>query len=393
MNNIANIRSCYGCGVCAMVCGKHLIDIRLNADGFYEPHIVDETKCVNCGLCRDVCSYCHEGTALQENPKAAFGAWSKEEGVRRVSASGGVGFEIGRYLLKHGYNVVGVRYDAENHRAEHYVADSVDEFIASMGSKYIQSYTLDGWKSIDRKKKYLVTGTPCQIDSFRRYIQRFHCENRFVLMDFFCHGVPSAHVWNKYIQEMERELGDIDFVAWRNKLNGWHDSWAMVLDGKNKQGETVDWHDSYNLLIREKKGFVNSRWTRGDAFYNMFLGNNCLGKACYKHCKFKYNHSSADIRIGDMWGDTYKDNEKGVTACVAFTEKGLDVLKQSNCELVAYPFEQVAEGQIKQPIRYPGVGWNIVIALARNPHVSMRKLVFASRIIGKINRTIKKESR
>ena len=37
--NIANIRDCYGCGVCATACGRKIIEIGLNADGFYEPHI------------------------------------------------------------------------------------------------------------------------------------------------------------------------------------------------------------------------------------------------------------------------------------------------------------------------------------------------------------------
>lgn len=388
--SILGIHSCYGCGVCALACGKEIIDIRLNADGFYEPCLTDASKCVDCGLCREVCSYCHEETALQEAPKASFGAWSKEEGVRRVSASGGAGFEIGRYLIGHGYKAVAVKYDAEVQCAKHYVAETAENFVDSMGSKYIQSYTLDGFKAVNRKDRWLITGTPCQIDSFRRYIKKFRCEDNFILMDFFCHGVPSAFIWKKYLREVQAKLGEVDYVAWRNKLNGWHDSWAMVLDGEKNQGEIVDWHDSYNLLIKEKKGFVNSRWTKGDYFYNMFLGNNCLGKACYKHCKFKYNHSSADIRIGDMWGDTYKDNEKGVTACVAFTEMGLDVLQHCNCELVEYPFEQVAEGQIKQPICYPGWGWNIVVALSKCSSVSMKTLVLASRIVGKLNRIINK---
>lgn len=388
--NISNIRSCYGCGVCAIACGKKIIDIRLNADGFYEPYITEPSKCSDCGLCLDVCSYSHADTALQEKAKAAYAAWSKEEGVRRVSASGGAGFEIGRCLIRQGFKAVAVRYNTDKQRAEHFEANSTEEFLASMGSKYIQSYTLEGFKAINRKDKFLVTGTPCQIDSLRRYIRKFRCEDNFVLMDFFCHGVPSAWVWKKYVKEKEGQLGDIDYVAWRNKLNGWHDSWAMVLDGKEEKGESVDWHDSYNLLIREKKGFLNSRWTRGDSFYNMFLGNNCLGKACYKHCKFKYNHSSADIRIGDMWGDTYKDNYKGVTACAAFTQRGVEVLQQCNCELVEYPFEQVAEGQIKEPIHFPGLGWNAVIALSKMNAVSMKTLVLVSRIIGKINRILKR---
>lgn len=171
------------------------------------------------------------------------------------------------------------------------------------------------------------------------------------------------------------------------KQNGWHDSWAMTISPSDR-GEVVDWYDSYNLLIKEKKGCVNSRWTQGDTFYNMFLGNNCLGKACYKYCKFKYDHSSADIRIGDMWGETYAKEDKGVTACVAFTQQGMDVLNNVNCELVEYPFARVAEGQIKTKIKYP-MGWSFVIFFAKLQSVSMKQLVFFSRIIGKFNKIFK----
>lgn len=388
MNNISYIHSCYGCAVCAIACPKKIIDIHLNSNGFYEPYITDESKCVNCGLCLDVCSYTHTETALKEKPKVSYGAWSREVSVRRVSASGGVGFEIGRYLIGQGYKAIGVKYSLENRRAEHYVAETVEDFIFSMGSKYIQSYTLSGFKGINRKDKFLITGTPCQIDSLRRYICRMKCEEHFILMDFFCHGVPSSYVWHKYIKEQQKVLGLLEFVSWRNKLNGWHDSWAMVLDGSKQQGEVVDWHDSYNMLIKEKKSFINSRWTQGDAFYNMFLGNNCLGKACYKHCKFKYDCSSADVRIGDMWGNTYATEDKGVTACVAFTERGKKVLMNINCELNEYPFEQVAEGQIKAPITYP-LGWSVVIQAAKSSIISMKQLVFISRVVGKINKIIK----
>ena len=117
-----------------------------------------------------------------------------------IECVGGVGFEVGALLLNRGYKVCGVRYNADNNRAEHYIASDVRELIQSAGSKYIQSYTVDAFKAINRKEKYLVTGTPCQIDSFRRYIQKFRCEDNFVLLDFFCHGVPSMFVWQKYIK-------------------------------------------------------------------------------------------------------------------------------------------------------------------------------------------------
>lgn len=344
--NIANIKDCYGCGVCATVCSRNIIEIALNADGFYEPRITDEGKCTDCGLCTDVCSYSHEGLSLKDACVKSYAAWSNDGKVRRKCSSGGVGFEVGRTLINDGYKVCGVRYNPDTNRAEHYIATTVEELIPSIGSKYIQSYTVDGFKAISRKEKYLVTGTPCQIDSFRWYIQKFRCENNFVLMDFFCHGVPSMWLWKKYVVEVEKTTGKITYASWRNKFTGWHDSWAMSIDGENT-GEKVNWHDSYNLLIREKKGFYNSRLSQDDPFYRLFLSDSCLGKACYDKCKFKYDHSSADIRIGDLWGTTYKDNEDGVSAAIAFTEKGDELLHQCNCTLVEHPFEVVAEGQMK----------------------------------------------
>lgn len=344
--NISNIKDCFGCGVCTAVCARHIIDIRLNADGFYEPQIMDAAKCTDCGLCTEVCSYSHDGLALTDASIKSYAAWSNDTQVRRKCSSGGVGFEVGRALIDKGYKVCGVRYNPDTNRAEHYIAATVEELIPSIGSKYIQSYTVDGFKAINRKEKYLVTGTPCQIDSFRRYIRKFRCEDNFVLMDFFCHGVPSMWLWRKYVAEVEKKIGKITYASWRNKFTGWHDSWAMSMDGE-KTGEKVDWHDSYNMLIRKKKSFYNSRLSQGDPFYRLFLSDTCLGKACYDKCKFKYDHSSADIRIGDLWGKTYKDNEDGVSAAIAFTDKGNEVLHQCNCTLVEHPFEVVAEGQMK----------------------------------------------
>lgn len=346
MNNISKIHDCYGCGVCATACGRKIIEIGLNAEGFYEPHITDPNKCTNCGICTEVCAYLHEDLSLQNQEIHPYAAWSKDYLVRRKCSSGGAGFEIGKYLLGQGYKVCGVRYNADKNRAEHYIATNVEELIPSAGSKYIQSYTVDGFKAINRKEKYLVTGSPCQIDSFRRYIRKFRCEDNFVLLDFFCHGVPSILVWKKYTEWAEKQVGKITYASWRNKWTGWHDSWAMGIDGE-EHGEKINWHDSYDMLIRGKKSYIESRLSQGDMFYELFLGDCCLGKQCYDHCKYKYNHSSADIRIGDLWGKTYNDDEDGVSGAVAFTQKGNEVLKQCNCELVEHSFDVVAEGQMK----------------------------------------------
>ncbi|OYP43761.1 Coenzyme F420 hydrogenase/dehydrogenase, beta subunit C-terminal domain [Prevotella sp. P4-119] len=365
-SNISNIHDCYGCGVCATVCAKQIISIELNGDGFYEPRMTDESKCTSCGLCLDVCAYSHDELSLKDRCIKSYGAWSKDEAVRRKCSSGGVGFELGRTLIGEGYKVCGVRYNAEANRAEHYIATTVEELIPSIGSKYIQSYTVDGFKAIDRKQKYLVTGTPCQIDSFRRMIRKFKCEDNFVLLDFFCHSVPSMLAWRAYIKMLEPKIGKVTYASWRNKFEyGWHDSWLMGMDGV-KTSSPINWHDSYNMLIRGKKTFIQSRWSKGDWFYRMFLGDYCSGKHCQERCKYKYDKSSADIRIGDLWGKTYQNNQKGVSGLVAFTEKGREIIESLlNVTLLEHPFEVVAEGQMKRNAK-PAIIKPIIMFVLRN---------------------------
>ena len=376
MRNINEIKDCYGCGVCATVCGKKIIGIGLNKEGFYEPRVIDPDRCVGCGLCLDVCSFLQEEPSLRRTEIHSYAAWSKDTVIRRKCSSGGVGFELGRTLIEEDYKVCGVRYDAERARAEHYIATTVKELIPSIGSKYIQSYTVDGFKAINRKEKYLVTGTPCQIDSFRRYIRKFNVEDNFVLMDFFCHGVPSMHLWQKYLQEVEKLTGNVTYVSWRNKLTAWH--------------------DSYDLLIRGEKSFYNSRLSQGDRFYRFFLSDSCLGKACYERCKYKYDRSAADIRIGDLWGNTYKSNEDGVSAAVAFTEKGNKILCSCGCELIEHPFNVVAEGQMKECPRRPRLrSWILVRFCSghslRSTLIMYKLCCLLKRIINKLIRILKWE--
>ena len=372
--NISGVQDCYGCGLCAISCARQIIEIKLNEDGFYTPVIHSPDKCTDCGLCTRICSYLHDELSAPNEVCGSYAVWSTDKAVRQICSSGGIAFEVGRALLGKGYQVCGVKYNSETNRAEHYIASTVEELIPSIGSKYIQSYTVNGFKSIDRKKKYLVTGTPCQIDSFRRYIRKFRCEDNFVLMDFFCHGVPSMLLWEKYVSEVEKTTGKIIYASWRNKFTGWHDSWAMSINSELK-GEKIDWHDSYNVLIRGEKGFYNSRLSQGDCFYKLFLSDVCLGKACYEKCKYKHSHSSADIRIGDLWGMKFRTDEKGVSGVLTFTDKGekllhdIPLLHIESCDL-----KYVVEGQMKEAPVLPSTR-NQVLDMLRDNQVTLQKTI------------------
>lgn len=392
--NISSIINCYGCGVCAASCGKKIISIELNRDGFYEPRITDISLCTNCGMCVDVCAFAHHELANNNAvPLKNWAAWTNDERVRRKCSSGGVGFEIGKQLIEQGYHAVGCRYNINEQRAEHYIATTVEDFIASIGSKYIQSYTVDAFRQIKKRdQKYIVTGTPCQIDSFRRMIQKFRCEENFILLDFFCHCVPSIYAWKAYIKMLEPKIGEVTYASWRNKFEyGWHDSWIMGMEGVNSS-KPIDWHSSYNLLIREKKTYIQSRKSQGDLFYKLFLGDITLGPQCEKQCKYKYNKSSADIRIGDLWGPTYKDNQEGVSALIVFTEKGEELVENlKDVTLVEHTFEVVAEGQMKKNAKAKEMRPIVMYMLKKGiplDGILFKCVLFMQRVITKIKSMI-----
>ena len=209
----------------------YAIRMIINPDGFYQPE-VNENLCINCGVCVDVCSFQTED--IKQNglfDAEYFAGWSHDKDVRHKCSSGGVGFEIARYLLEKDYVAIVCGYNSSERRAKHFLANTIDELKASVGSKYIQSNTYYAFSQLQSEKKYLVVGTPCQIDSIRRWVKRMKMDDSVILMDFFCHGVPSLLMWDKYLAKVEGKIGRIDNIVWRDKEAGWHDSWVMKVNG------------------------------------------------------------------------------------------------------------------------------------------------------------------
>ena len=157
-------------------------------------------------------------------------------------------------------------------------------------------------------------------------------------------------LFRKYLAEKSSGWRRVTSVSWRDKQTGWHDSWVMSIDGERQDGGQHGGSGSATGGVTAVH--TSTRLSQGDAFFRLFLCDQCLGKACYERCKFKYDRSSADIRIGDLWGNTFSTDEKGVTAVAAFTDKGREAVEQSGCELTVLPFETIAEGQMKTPPKH-----------------------------------------
>lgn len=335
MNNISIFegKSCYGCGVCTVACPKRIISLKLNHDGFWEPKIVNEDKCIDCGICLRVCSFNADDVVLNTTFKnKAYAVSCKDNMIIQNSTSGGFAFVLAKRLFEEGFLSCVVKYNYEKHIAEHYIAQNENELLLSQGSKYLPSFTEEAFKKLlnINSQKILIVGCPCQIDSLRRFFRLRKREDNVLLVDFYCHGVPSYLMWKKYLTYAYSRVGNINEIKWRSKINGWQNSTTMHVKGEN--------------------GEFYSPYSSGDYFYNFFLGDRCLGKSCYDHCKFKRD-SAADIRIGDLWGKKYMHSSEGVSAVKIQTMLGENyfnlIADLLNCETV--DIKTLEEGQIEKP--------------------------------------------
>ncbi|MBO5315038.1 MAG: Coenzyme F420 hydrogenase/dehydrogenase, beta subunit C-terminal domain [Clostridia bacterium] len=318
---------CTGCGVCAVICPQKCISIDLDENGFYKASC-NEATCIRCNLCDKICPKFMD--EIDSERIRVLSAVSNDAETLRTTSSGGLCYELAKMALSDGKKVCACVYNYKNHRAEHSVITDVEELENTKGSKYFQSYTPEAFSELLGGDEWVVFGSPCQIAAIDAVARLKKCRDKLLLIDFFCHGTPSMNLWKKYIQEQGRER--IEKIDFRSKEFGWH---------------------TFSLKFTYKDGDTRSDFI-GNMFYTFFFGNLCLSEACYS-CNFKSLKSKADIRVGDFWGDKYKDDRKGVSCCVTFTEKGDKEMCriESACRICEEQAEKVLEPQMHKSPLFP----------------------------------------
>ena len=317
-----NIKMCTGCGMCVSVCPTKCISMELNNDGFYIPVLNSNGGCVKCGLCIRICP--QYITVEEKQPSSILSAVSKDETTLATTSSGGLCYEIAKKALQDGKKVCACVYNYEEHRAEHVVVESEQELEATKGSKYFQSYTPKAFSKLFDGSEWVVFGSPCQIAAVDKAAVSKNVRDKFLLVDFFCHGTPSMNMWKKYISEKDGEK--IKKIEFRSKEFGWH---------------------KFSLRFTYEDGSEKSDF-ECNMFYKFFFNNLILNSSCYA-CHFKALKSCADIRVGDYWGEKYRDNTKGVSCCIPFTERGKNaaVALSESCVFVPEEEEAMLKEQMK----------------------------------------------
>lgn len=161
-----------GCLSCVNSCTHQAIEFEKDVCGFRYP-IIDQEKCVDCGLCGFVCPVNHPPEKYF--PKECYAVTVKSERELFSCASGGAATAIARHVLNTGGVVYGCSGMDIRH-VRHVRISRMEELDLLKGSKYVQSDLGLTFKQIrgDLKvgKEVLFVGTPCQVGRIKNLFKK-----------------------------------------------------------------------------------------------------------------------------------------------------------------------------------------------------------------------------
>lgn len=306
MIQIIEKKCCCGCSACASVCPKQCVTMREDNEGFLYP-VVDETICIDCGLCEKVCHELHP--YQKREPLKVLAAINKDEAVRFKSSSGGIFYLLAEKTITEGGVVFGARFDEQWQVVIDY-AETMEGIKAFMGSKYVQARMdhayRDARQFLQEGRKVLFSGTPCQIAGLHHFLRKPY--DNLLTVDIICHGVPSPKVWSRYLDEVvEAGRKAISGVQFRNKRDGW---------------KRFNFSMTYN---KEEQAVSLCSCHRENHFMRAFLSDMILRPSCHD-CQAKNGCSHSDITIADFWGINVEmpemDDDKGTGLVIVNTDKG-----------------------------------------------------------------------
>lgn len=301
-------KDCCGCNACIQICPKGCITANTTREGFRYP-ITDATCCIDCGLCEQACPVL--APHPQRKPESVLAAVNPDKATRSQSSSGGFFSLLAEKVLKEGGLVFGAAFN-DLWQVEQTGIEQPDQLDRLRRSKYVQSHTLDTFRTVERALKQgrpvLYSGTHCQIAGLKHFLRKDY--PTLLTVDIVCHGVPSPGIWQRFLEEYKRrnKMSRIVSINFRDKSTGWR---------------------KYSFSIRyvSTKGRLQTLSIpyRKCAYMQGFLKNLYLRTSCH-HCPAKEGRSGADLTISDYWNirntSPERDDNTGVSAVFIYSEKG-----------------------------------------------------------------------
>ena len=328
---------CCGCSACAARCPKKAIEMRPDDMGFLYP-VIDEKKCIDCGLCEKVCNFYPNALDRHEvTVKEVFGGRLKYEELLAKSQSGGAFWSLATNVIKSHGVVYGVAFSSD-FAAEHIRTTTLEALEKLRGSKYVQSRIGDVYREVkddlESGREVLFSGTPCQVAGLYGYLGPVSSANNLFTVDLVCHGIPAPQVWKDYLSYIEKNNNKkIVRCIFRDKSYGW-----------GSHVETFYFAD----------GTKSSNYVFRDLFYSHLV----IRESCH-HCPYANLNRVSDITIGDYWGwqrvSPRFNDQKGVSLFLINTAKGEKLFKSAQrvLEYEKSHLEDCLQPQLKGPAFRP----------------------------------------
>ncbi len=342
---------CCGCGLCALKCPKHAIEMKEDEYGFIYPY-VNKSKCINCEICKKECSY-NKKTNIEKYIKKTYAAFSKDDIILSSTASGGAFTSIATMFLKNGGVVYGSTLCNEdnNFLVKHIKIEHLEDLEKLKGSKYVQSDITSVYEDIEKEllagKQVLFSGTPCQVSAIKSFTK--NPRNLFTI-DIICHGVPNNKLFNDYIEyKNKKEKIKIKNFKFRTKDKGWGLYFSYVF-----------------FDLKRNKNITKVEPAFKSSYYQLFLDSFIYRENCYS-CPYANDNRVGDITLGDYWGieiehsELIKDSninlKKGISCIIVNSYKGERLVKNYSEIIKVYEsmIEKVKKhnNQLNKPSKMP----------------------------------------
>ena len=306
MKKITDYNKCKGCALCQNVCPTSAITMKEDNSGFLHPSI-DEEKCINCSLCEKKCIVNKPIEMENGLTTEYYKCQSKDTNNIVGSSSGGIFGELVKAFVS--TNQKPVIYGAvygDTFYVKHIRVTNVDSTKPMHYSKYIQSDMSGVYSSVkndlDSEHNVLFTGTPCQIYSLKKYLNKNY-EN-LLTVDVLCFSVTSGKIIKDYIGAHTNEKVDQINFRYKGNIKG---KPQFVAFSNNK------------IVIQES--FYGTTSGIGFSF-----GTGLINRSSCERCEFQSKNRCSDITIGD-YVDISSEGNNHSLVCV-HSQKGKTIFSK-----------------------------------------------------------------
>lgn len=317
---------CTGCGVCAGVCPKACIGWAKRG-GMYLPRI-DESLCIRCGLCAGLCpglGHSYEPAAddlatITGRVIASYNAWSRDETLRHISASGGVVTTLVLALLEQKqYDSVFCldTYDYREQLSTHrYTAKEIrtsEDHASVPKSRYLPVSHEEAVRYMlsHRKERIILIATSCALRGLATVIKQKKLDREnYLLIGLFCDKVFNYNMIS-YLQNQFCNGATLTALHFKNKESG-------------------GWPGDMKLFPKDSDSIFVPMNERAKAKH-YFMPERCL------YCVDKLN-VSADISLGDNYTGV-DSSKKGSNSVILRTVRGQDAWDRAANWLDAVPVD------------------------------------------------------